>query len=100
MPIQLRDQVVAKTHGEVFLKIKFFGGRKKEFTTAVVHELKPINVGANEVLYQSSDSANEIYFLHTGQVKLYVDCNDYITDEDLLNLIREKEKKQGENSNI
>jgi len=66
LPIQLRDLVVAKTHGTVFKKIKFFRDKLRdqpEFNTAIVHELKPINLGKNELLYQQNDAANEIYFI-------------------------------------
>ena len=52
LPIELRDKVIAKTHSEVFRKIKFFWGRSMEFNNAIVHELKPINIGQTELLYQ------------------------------------------------
>mmetsp|Transcript_14880 Transcript_14880/g.25342 ORF Transcript_14880/g.25342 Transcript_14880/m.25342 type:complete len:352 (+) Transcript_14880:683-1738(+) len=51
LPIYLRDQVLAKTHGEVFKKIKFFRNRSKEFNSSVVHGLKPLNLGSNELIY-------------------------------------------------
>ena len=50
--IELRDKVIARTHSEVFRKIKFFWGRSMEFNNAIVHELKPINIGQTELLYQ------------------------------------------------
>lgn len=96
LPINLREQVINKTHGEVFKKIKFFRGRSTEFNTAVVHELKPINVGANELLYQQGDQATEIYFIHSGRVKLFVDLNDFVRDENLLRQIQENERKRVE----
>jgi hypothetical protein len=52
LPINLREQVLAKTHGEVFKKIKFFRNRSKEFSSSVVHGLKPLNLGINELIYQ------------------------------------------------
>lgn len=55
LPMELRDKVIAKTHSEVFRKIKFFWGRSMEFNNAIVHELKPINVGQTELLYQQQD---------------------------------------------
>ena len=57
---------------------------RPEFNTAIVHELKPINLGKNELLYQQNDAANEIYFIQTGKVKLYVDLNDYVLDEHII----------------
>ena len=42
LPVSLRDEIVSKTHGEVFRKIKFFMNRSKDFTSSIVHELKPI----------------------------------------------------------
>ena len=45
---------MAKTHGTVFKKIKFFKDKLRdqpEFNTAIVHELKPINLSKNELLY-------------------------------------------------
>ena len=96
MPIHLRDQVVAKTHGEVFKKIQFFWNRSKEFNTSIVHELKPINIGANELLYQQGDPPEGIYFIHSGKMKLYVDLNEHIRDERLLKQIHDKERKNAE----
>ena len=96
LPIHLRDQVINRTHGEVFRKIRFFRGRSIEFNTAVVHELKPINLGANELLYQQGDQAVEIYFIHSGKVKLFVDLNDFVRDENLLRQIQENERKRVE----
>ena len=79
----------------VFQKIRFFGADKStEFKSAIVHELKPINLGANELLYQTGDDATEIYFIHQGRVKLYVDLNDFINDENLLKSIQEMEKRR------
>jgi hypothetical protein len=94
LPINLRDQVIAKTHGEVFKKIKFFWGRSKEFNNAIVHELKPINLGATELLYQQGDPPEGIYFIHAGKIKLWVDTNDFVKDEELLRAIHEKEMRR------
>jgi len=80
LPIYLREQVLAKTHGEVFKKIKFFRDKSREFNSAVVHGLKPMNLGESELIYQHGDVCNEIYFIHTGKVKLFVDLHDFITD--------------------
>ena len=51
LPLKLRDQIVSKTHGEVIKKFKFFQNRSSEFKSAIVHELKPTNLGHHELLY-------------------------------------------------
>ena len=93
LPIELRDKVIAKTHSEVFRKIKFFWGRSMEFNNAIVHELKPINIGQTELLYQQQDQAEGIYFIHSGKIKLWVNVMDFVKDEKLLNHIRANEMK-------
>ena len=47
-------------------------------------------MGLNEVLYQQNDAANDIYFIETGNVKLYCDLNDHIIDDALLSFILQK----------
>jgi CRP-like cAMP-binding protein len=46
-------------------------------------------LGKNELLYQHGDIAEEIYFIHSGSVKLWIDNNDFINDEELLKKISE-----------
>ena len=46
----------------------------------------------DEILYQTSDIPNEIYFIHTGRVKLYVDLNDYIQEDKIVEYITNQEK--------
>lgn len=48
------------------------------------------------MLYQAGDPANEIYFIHSGKVKLIVDLNDHVKDEHLLKHITNYEKRQKE----
>ena len=55
-----------------------------------MHELKPVNLGKNELLYQQGEPAIALYFIHSGRVKLWIDTNDYINDEELLRKILEK----------
>ena len=80
LPINLRDAVVKKTHGEVFKKIKYFQNSTKEFNAAIVHELKPVSLVEQELLYQQGDPCNEIYFIHTGKIRLVVDLNDFVRE--------------------
>jgi hypothetical protein len=70
IPSFLREKVVEKTHGAIFKKISFFKERIEHdhetdhaFISAIVHELKPINLSKNEILYQQNDASNEIYFI-------------------------------------
>ena len=77
----------------MFKKVKFFWQRGQEFNSAIVKELKPINLGGTEMLYQAGDPANEIYFIHSGKVKLIVDLNDHVKDENLLRHITNYEKR-------
>ena len=72
-------------------KIRFFVGKNHEFQASVVHELKPITLGKNELLYQQGDACNDIYFIREGRVKLFIDVIDYIFDEKVLTGIREME---------
>ena len=53
-------------------------------------ELKPVNLGKNELLYQQGEPAEGLYFIHSGKVKLWIDANDFINDEELLKEILEK----------
>jgi len=49
-----------------------------------VPELKPVNLGKNELLYQQGETAEELYFIHSGKIKLWIDANYFINDEELL----------------
>ena len=79
--------MLEKTHSEVFKKIRFFWGRDKDFTTSIVSELKPTNVGAGELIYQQGDPPEGIYFIHSGKIKLWIDANEFIQDEELLKVV-------------
>ena len=94
IPLNLREQVIAKTHGDVLQKIKFFQNKSQEFQNAIVHELKPINLGKGELLYQQGDTCSDLYFIHTGTVKLYIEVIDYISDDRDLALIRDMEQRR------
>jgi len=88
IPIQLRDKIIAKTHSEVFRKIKFFQARSRDFNSLIVKELKPLTLGKTELLYSQGDAATQIYFIHTGKVMLYVDVIQYIKDDSMLRMIQ------------
>lgn len=94
LPKDLREKVVARTHGDVLSKIKFFVNKHHDFQTSIVYDLKPISLGKNELLYQQGDACDNIYFIHTGRVKLFIDVVDYIYDERMLAAIREMEERR------
>lgn len=82
----LRDKVTAITHGRIYTDIKFFrrmASKNPRFNAAFVHELKPVTLGAYELLYQEGDQALEIFFILSGKVRLYSDLNAFIEDEEL-----------------
>jgi CRP-like cAMP-binding protein len=90
LSVVLREQVIDKAHAEVYKKIDFFQHQSKEFNKAIVPELKPVSLGQNELLYQQGETAEELYFIHSGRVKLWIDANDSIKDEELLRKILDK----------
>lgn len=91
IPTFYRDQVVAKTHVQVFAKVWFFQDKSKYFINSFVHELKPVSLSASEVLYLQGDDATEIYFISKGRIKLVVDLHAIITDPYLIRKMRERE---------
>ena len=56
-------------------------------------------MGATELLYQQGDPPEGIYFIHSGKIKLWVDTNDFVKDEELLRVIHEKEMKKKQENN-
>ena len=51
MSLELRSELVQMTHKQVFTEIRFFKLRDEKFTSAIVHELKPIDLSTNDILY-------------------------------------------------
>lgn len=88
----MRDKIIYKTHGEVFKKVRFFQNRERDFTSLVVHELKPVQLGANDLLFSQGDEADCMYFMHFGKIKLHCDLNDLINDDYTLTKMIEYEK--------
>ena len=48
-----------------------------------MQDLKPINLTEDELLYQQGDAAKDIYFIHSGRIRLVVDLNDFVKDPTL-----------------
>ena len=83
IPLELRSQIVEKTHLKVFENVKFFKNRSKQFTSKIVHELKPINMGMGDIIYNQGDEPGFIYFIESGRVMVTCDLNEIIEDENL-----------------
>lgn len=66
--------------------------RPRDFSIQIVHELKPINIGDGDLLYQQSDTTDSIYFMHSGKVKLFCEINEFIEDEETMALVIEYER--------
>ena len=82
--MDLRSQMIKKTHAAVFKNIRFFKDKSIKFNSMVVHELRPIFLQSQDLLYNQYDTCNSIYFIHEGRIRLFVDLKEYITDEILL----------------
>ena len=44
-------------------------------------ELKPLKLNVGDILYQQKDHAEEVYMIKAGKVKLHVDINDFLSEE-------------------
>lgn len=101
VPIDIKGEIVKKTHVQVFKAIYFFRNRDNDFTSKVVHELKPINFASGDTLYQQRDESNHIFFIYTGKIKMVCDLNDYIMDDalakrvqDYVNIFKDADEKK------
>ena len=81
MPQSLRSQIISCTHGEIIEKLEFFKDKEHDFLIIVMPELKPLKLNVGEILYQQKDHAEEIYMIKSGKVKLNVDINDFLSEE-------------------
>ena len=57
-----------------------------------MHELKPINLGEGDLLYQQGDILDSVYFMHSGKIKLFCEINEFIEDEETMALVIEYER--------
>jgi CRP-like cAMP-binding protein len=92
IPSELKWQIAQKTHQSVFTEIKFFKNKSTEFTNIMVHELKPINLFTNDLLYTQGDQPTDIFFINTGKIKIVSDLNEFIVDEELELVVKEYER--------
>ena len=51
LPVDLRTQLMEKTHRGVLEKVRFFRNQALEFNAVVVHELRPIFLMEGDLLY-------------------------------------------------
>ena len=92
LPKNLRNLVIKKTHGPIIEKIKFFSNRNSDFNSAIIYELKHMNLGSGELIYQQNDMVDQIYFIYHGKFKLFVDLNTFIKNEKVFAEIQKRHK--------
>lgn len=54
------------THKKVFTEVRFFKNIEQSFTNIIVHELKPIDLNTNDILFSQNDYINDIYYIVEG----------------------------------
>ena len=86
LPVKLRNEIIKVTHGPILERIHFFrdSNLKSDFNEAIIYRLQPFNLMKEELLYQSGDSSENIYFIYEGQFNLFIDLYDYVQEPDLL----------------
>eukprot|EP00854_Cymbomonas_tetramitiformis_P008696 gene8696-10318_t len=67
----LRNKVVLHGNKDLFTNIEVFSGRDPSFVTAVVLRMKPVVVGAQEIIAHQGEIAQEMYFLLRGVVDVF-----------------------------
>ena len=50
LPEELMEEVTKMTHAEV-LRLPFFKDKNNDFQSMIVHELKPVNIPSDEILF-------------------------------------------------
>ena len=81
LPQTLRSQIISCTHGEIIEKLEFFKDKEHEFLITVMPELKPLKLNIGDILYQQKDHAEEIYMIKSGKIKLNIDINDFLSED-------------------
>lgn len=89
LPLSLRSQVIACTHGEIIERIHFFKNKQPDFLISIMIELKPLKLQHGDILYHQKDHAEEIYFIQQGKIKLNVDVSQFLVEEE--QIISEKD---------
>ena len=73
LPLSLRSQVIACTHGEIIERIHYFKNKHPDFLMSIMIELKPLRLSQGDILYHQKDHAEEIFFIQQGKIKLNID---------------------------
>jgi hypothetical protein len=58
LSIDLRTDIVTITHSGLYKYVKFFKNKTQDFTNAVVHELMPLNIGTNELIFSNGEETD------------------------------------------
>lgn len=77
------DKIVKITHGQCYKKIHFFRNAAKtspDLNSKIIHELRALSMGPNEMIYQQGGDATQIYFVQRGRAKLFIDINNHVFD--------------------
>jgi len=76
LPASLRGEVIKCTQGHIIKKIKFFENKDSDFLWEFLPLLRQMKVYAKDILYSQGDTAEEVFFIMKGKVKIYVDIGE------------------------
>lgn len=93
LPLSLRSQVIACTHGEIIERVYFFKEKNQDFLMSIMIELRPLRLQTGDVIYHNKDHGEEIYFISEGKVKLHIDVGPMLFD---LKLQHKQHHEKGE----
>lgn len=51
LPLSLRSQIIACTHGDIIERIQFFKDKNPDFLMSIMIELKPLRMSQGDTLY-------------------------------------------------
>ena len=57
MPKYLRHEIVEITHAGIYKNVRYFQDKSRIFLSTIVHELTPLSVGADELIYYKGEDA-------------------------------------------
>jgi hypothetical protein len=78
LPPSLRTDIIQQTHGQIINKIQFFKDKPHEFLIDLIPRLKLLNFYDNDILFSQGDQAEEIFFVFSGSILLYVDVIEFM----------------------
>jgi hypothetical protein len=74
LPKKLAMQLNIVMNRSLIDKNKFFAGKQVKFITTVIDFLKPFKVKAKDIIYKKGEFTEEMFFIKTGEVVLYDEC--------------------------